>query len=151
MQEAIKILTENKKVGFDYDILEKYRAGIVLTGQEVKSIKLGRANIKSAFVVLRGEEVFLIGCNVPPYQPNNLNKEYLPERTRKLLLHKEEIKELIGKQKQKGLTLKPLLVYTLKGKVKLEFALAKNKKKSDKREKIKKREVNREMRRAFKA
>lgn len=146
----VKILSENKKALFDYEILEKYKAGIILTGQEVKSAKLKRMNIAGAFVVLRAQEPFLIGANIPPYQPKNIQGEYNPTRSRKLLLRKPEIKELLGKTKQKGLTLTPLLVYTYKGKIKIEFALARGKKKSDKREKIKKREAEREIRRVFK-
>lgn len=148
-QKDTKILTENKKIGFDYEILEKYQAGIVLNGQEVKSAKLGRINLNSAFVVLKNEEPFLIGCNIPPYQPKNVYGVYSSERPRKLLLRKDEIKELIGRQKQKGLTFKPILVYTLKGKVKIEFALVKNKKKADKRDKIKKKTIDWEIKQAL--
>jgi len=145
-----KILSENRKALFDYEVLEKYKAGIILTGQEVKSAKLKRMNIAGAFVVLRGEEPFLIGANIPPYQPKNIQGDYNPTKSRKLLLRKPEIKELLGKTRQKGLTLVPLLVYTYKGKIKIEFAIVRGKKKSDKREKIKKREAEREIRRAFK-
>lgn len=145
-----KILSENRKALFDYEVLEKYKAGIILTGQEVKSAKLKRMNIAGAFVVLRGEEPFLIGANIPPYQPKNIQGDYNPTKSRKLLLRKPEIKELLGKTRQKGLTLAPLLVYTYKGKIKIEFAIVRGKKKSDKREKIKKREAEREIRRAFK-
>ena len=127
------------------EILQKFKAGIVLIGQEVKSIKAGRINLKGAFVVIKGEEVFLIGASVPAYQPKNLREEYDPSQSRKLLLHKSEIKQIIGKAHQKGLTMKPILVYTDKGKIKIEFAIVRGKKKYDKREKIKKREVEREI------
>lgn len=143
----MKTIIENKKALFNYQILEKFKAGLVLSGQEVKSIKAGRINLRGSFVVLKGEEVFLIGTNVPPYQPKNVAKDYNPQRSRKLLLKKSEIKQLIGKSKQKGLTMIPLRVYTLRGKIKLEFGIAKGKKKFDKREKIKKREIEREIRR----
>lgn len=123
---------------------------MVLVGQEVKSIKLGRINLAGSFVVLRGGEFYLMGANVPLYQPKNAPPDYHPQRSRKLLLKKSEIKYLIGKSKQKGLTLIPLKVYTKKGKIKLEFALARGKKKVDKREILKKRAIEREIRRALK-
>lgn len=146
----MKTIIENKKALFNYQILEKFRAGIVLIGQEVKAIKTGKISLRGSFVVLKDEEVFLIGANVPPYQPKNAPKDYLPQRSRKLLLRKAEIKHLIGKARQKGLTMVPLRVYTDKGKIKLEFGIARGKRKFDKREKIKKREVEREIKRALK-
>ena len=146
----MNIITKNKKALFNYEVLEKFKAGIVLTGQEVKSIKLGRINLQGSFVVLKNEEVFMIGANVPPYQPKNLRVEYNPSRSRKLLLTKHEIKQLIGKSTQKGLTMVPLMVYTDKGRIKIEFAVVKGKKKFDKREKIKKRDIDREIRRTLK-
>jgi SsrA-binding protein len=147
----MKVLAENKKAYFDYELLEKFKAGIALIGQEVKSIKLGRMNLAGSYVVLRGEEVFLIGAKIPPYQPKNAPPDYNPERSRKLLLRKLEINHLIGKVKEKGLTLIPLKVYTKGDKIKLEFATAKGKRKSDKREIIKKREADREIRRELKS
>ncbi len=146
----MKILAENKKAYFNYQILEKFTAGIVLTGQEVKSIKTGRINLSGSYVVLKKEEPYLIGVNIPPYQPKNAPKNYEPERPRKLLLKKSEIKTLIGKVKQKGLTLVPLKIYTKHAKIKLEFGLAKSKKKKDKREIIKKREIEREIQKELK-
>ena len=152
----MKILAENKKAGFDYQILEKFQAGIVLTGQEVKSVKSGRISIKGSYVVLRPgpkinkEEIFLIGANIPAYQPKNASPDYRAERSRKLLLNKREIKKLIGKIKEKGLTLVPLKVYTKNAIIKLEFGVGKGKKKADKREKIKKRDLNREIKRELK-
>lgn len=143
-------IIENKKAYFNYQILEKFKAGIVLQGQEVKSIKSGKISLRGSFVVLRGEEVFLIGANIPPYQPKNAPKNYNPQRSRKLLLKKTEIRHLIGKAKQRGLTMVPLKVYTDKGKIKLEFGIARGKKKVDKRELIKKREIEREIKRALK-
>lgn len=146
----------NKKAYFDYQILEKFEAGISLIGQEVKSIKTGRANLKGSYVVLKEPskgktpEIFLIGCHIPPYQPKNAPPDYDPERSRKLLLKKSEINHLIGKSRQKGLTIIPLRVYTKKGKIKVEFAIAKGKRKPDKRETIKKREIEREIRRTLK-
>ncbi|OIO46361.1 MAG: SsrA-binding protein [Parcubacteria group bacterium CG1_02_39_15] len=146
----MKVLAENKKAYFNYTVLEKYEAGISLIGQEVKSIKLGRVNLAGSYVVLKDEEIYLIGANIPPYQPKNAPADYFPERSRKLLLKKVEIKHLIGKAKQKGLTLIPLKLYTKNGKIKLEFGIAKGKKQFDKRESIKKREVEKEIRRALK-
>ena len=147
--KVMKILAENRKASFLYSILETFEAGIVLTGQEVKSIKLGRASLKGSYVVMKDEEAYLIGTTIPPYQPKNAPSDYDPERSRKLLLKKSEIKYLIGKTKEKGLTLIPLKMYTQRGIVKLEFGVAKGKRKADKREVIKKRDVEREMRRAL--
>ncbi len=146
----MNIISENKKALFDYEVLEKFKAGIVLTGQEVKSIKLGRIDLRGAFVVFKGEELFLLGASVPPYQPKNIRREYSPTRSRKLLLTRNELNKIIGKAKQKGLTMKPILVYTNKGKIKVEFAIVRNKKKVDKRDIIKKRETDREIRRTMK-
>jgi len=146
----MKTFAENKKAYFNYQILEKFEAGMVLIGTEVKSIKSGRINLVGSYVIIKNEEVYLIGAKIPPYQPKNAPPDYNPERLRKLLLKKSEIKYLIGKSKQKGLTLMPLRVYTKRGKIKLEFGIVKGKKKFDKRELIKKRETEREIRRALK-
>jgi len=146
----MKAISENKKAYFDYEILEKFEAGLLLIGQEVKSIKLGRINLAGSYVVIKDEEAFLIGTSIPPYQPKNAPSDYNPERSRKLLLKKSEIRHLIGKSKEKNLTLAPLKIYTRKGKIKLEFAVVKGKKKFDKREKIKKKEIDRRIRRTLK-
>ena len=146
----MKIFAENKKAYFNYQILEKFEAGIVLAGYEVKSIKSGRINLAGSYVIIKNEEAYLINASIPPYQPKNVPPEYDPSRQRKLLLKKKEIKYLIGKTRQKGLTLVPLKMYTKKREVKLEFGVAKGKKKADKRELIKKREVKREIRKALK-
>ncbi len=143
-------LAKNKKAYFDYEILETFDAGLVLLGQEVKSIRNKHIALKGSYVVLKGKELFLLGATVPPYQPKNAPKDYDPERNRKLLLKKSEINYLIGKSKQKGLTLIPLRVYTKSGKIKLEFGLAKGKKKYNKREIIKKRDFQREKQRIMK-
>ncbi|MBL7156284.1 MAG: SsrA-binding protein SmpB [Candidatus Pacebacteria bacterium] len=143
------ILATNKKAYFDYEILEKLEAGISLIGTEVKSIKGGRISIAGSYVVIKDEQVFLIGCHIPAYQPKNAPKDYIPERSRKLLLKKNEIKKLIGKTKLKNLTLVPLKVYTKAGKIKVEIALVKGKKKTDKRQTIKKRESDIEIKRAL--
>jgi len=146
----MKVLADNKKAYFNYQILEKFEAGMILIGQEVKSIKSGRMSLKGSYVVLRGEQVYLIGANIPPYQPKNAPSDYESERSRKLLLNKSEIKHLTGKAKERGLTLVPLKVYTKNARIKLEFGVAKGRKKVDKRELIKKREAEREIRRTLK-
>jgi len=146
----MKPLVENKKAHFDYEILEKFEAGIVLLGTEVKSIKNGRINLAGSYIVQKENEFFLINSNIPPYQPGNAPKDYDPLRSRKILLQRKEIDYLIGKTKQKGLTLLPLNVYTKGGKIKVEFGLAQGKKKFDKRESIKKREAQREIDRNLK-
>jgi len=146
----MKVLSENKKAYFTYQILEKFEAGIALNGQEVKSIKLGRISLMGSYVVIRNGEVYLIGANVPAYQPKNAPADYDPQRSRKLLLRKKEINYLIGKSQQKGLTMIPLKVYTNNGKIKIEFGIGKGKKKFDKRETIKKRETEKEMKRELK-
>jgi len=146
----MEILAQNKKAYYHYEILEKFEAGISLLGQEVKSIKTRGVSLAGNYVVVKAKELFWIGAKIPPYQPKNLPSDYLPERSRKLLLRKSEIKYLIGKSKQKGLTLIPLKLYTKKGKIKLEFCLAKGRKKFDKREEIKKKEFQREKERLLK-
>jgi len=146
----MKVLSENKKAYFNHEIIDKFQAGISLIGQEVKSIKSGRINLAGSYVVLRDEEVYLVGANVPPYQPKNAPRDYDPERSRKLLLRKPEIKQLIGKTKEKGLTLVPLKVYTVKGRIKIEFGVAKGRKRIDKRQLIKKRETDKEIERELK-
>ncbi|MDD5144538.1 MAG: SsrA-binding protein SmpB [Candidatus Pacebacteria bacterium] len=143
----MEVLTENKKAYYKYQIGEKFEAGVSLLGQEVKSIKSGRINLAGAYVMLKGGEVFLVGSSIPPYQPKNSPANYNPERSRKLLLKKSEINYLIGKTKERGLTLVPLLVYTKKGKIKIEIGLGRGKREFDKRDAIKKRESDREIKR----
>ena len=146
----MNIFAENRKIFFEYEILETFEAGIVLFGYETKAVKTGHINLSGSFVAIKNEELFLTNADIPPYQPKNTPPEYDPRRSRKLLLHKAEIKSLIGKIKQKGLTLAPLKVYTQKGKIKLQFGIAKGKKTHDKRETIKRREFNRQKERALK-
>ena len=141
------VYSENKKGSFDYNILEKYEAGMVLFGQEVKSIKTGHINLSGSYVVIRQAEPYLIGVKVPPYQPNNAGADFGEDRNRKLLLNKKEIYYLIGKSNQKGFSLIPLKIYEKGGRIKLEFGLAKGKKKYDKKESIKKRDVEMEINR----
>lgn len=146
----MKILSKNKRAYFDYDIIEKFEAGVVLTGQEVKSIKLGRINLTGSYVILKNEEVYLINAHIPPFQPQNAPPDYNPTQPRKLLLNKSEIKYLIGKSQQKGLTLIALRVYTKRDKIKVEFAIARGRRKADKKELLKKRETEKEIKRELK-
>ena len=143
-------LSKNRKAFHDYEILEEFEAGIVLNGQEVKSIKEGRVSLKGSYVVIREEDPFLIGVNIPPYQPKNAPDDYDPKRARKLLLTKKQIKYLMGKSNERGLTLVPLKVYTKKGLIKIKFGVCRGKKKHDKRKKIKNREIDRNLRRQVK-
>lgn len=143
----MKVYSENKKAGFDYEILEKFQAGVVLFGQEVKSIKTGHINLASSYVTLRDVEPYLLGVKIPPYQPNNAGADYREDRERKLLLNKKEINYLIGKTKTKGFSLIPLKIYENNGRIKVEFGLARGKKKYNKKEKIKKRDIEREVNR----
>ena len=141
---------ENRKVSFNYEILEKYESGIELLGSEVKSVRGGLMSLEGAFVIVRGGEVYLINANIPPYQVKNTPKDYDPLRNRRLLLTKSEIAGLAGSEKNKSLTIVPVSVYNKGRKIKVEIALVKGKKKYDKRESIKKRDTDREIRREIK-
>lgn len=144
-------LAINKKAGFDYEFLEKFEAGIILSGQEVKSIRQGQASLLGSFVVLnRNNEAFLTNAQIPPYKAAGRLPDYDSRRSRKLLLKKKELSYLAVKLNQQGLTLIPISLYTKDRKIKLEFALAKGKKKSDKREVLKAREAKRDIGRALK-
>ena len=140
----------NKRAGFDYEILEKYEAGLALTGAEVKSIKTGHISLKGAFVSLHDGELYLTNATIPRYPFSSPDIPYDPTRSRKLLVKRSQIKSFIGKLHSEGLTLVPIRVYTKKRLVKLEFALAKGKKKIDKRSDIAKKEARRKMERALK-
>lgn len=146
------VLAENKRAFYDYEILEKYGAGIQLAGFETKSARLGRMNLAGAYALIRNDEAWLLNADIPPYQVANTPPEYDPRRTRKLLLKKSEIKELIGKLSQKGLTLLPLKAYT-KGRrnlVKIELGLARGRKTRDRREYLRKKEALKEIGRTLK-
>lgn len=147
-----KIILKNKEAFFNYEIIEGYEAGIVLSGPEVKSVKDGRLSLKGSYVSIdQAGEAWLANAHIAPYLPAKGNQEnYEPTRRRKLLLKKKEIDSLLGKSKQKGLTIIPLTVYAKKGLIKVEIALARGKSKIDKRETIKKREAQREIRWAMK-
>ncbi len=145
----MKVLADNKKAHFEYEVVDKLEAGVVLTGQEVKSVKSGNVSLKGAYVSPKNGEIFLVGCHIPPYQPKNI-EDHVPERPRKLLLKRKEVDRMIQASKEKGLTLIPLKVYTRQGFIKIEVGIAKGKKRFDKRSSIKKREVDRNLRRSLK-
>ena len=145
-----KIVATNRKAFHDYFIEERYEAGIMLQGTEVKSLREGRVNLQDSYASVRGSEVFLHQCHISPYSHGNI-MNHDPTRVRKLLLHKTEIHKLLGKTQQKGLTLIPLRIYFSKrGYAKVELGLAKGKKLYDRRETIKSREAGREVQRAIK-
>jgi len=141
----MRVLAENRKSSYDYEFLENYEAGLVLFGFEVKAIKTGHVSLRGSFVTLKNGELYLTNATIPPYQAANVYTDYDSTRSRKLLLKKSEIASLIGKLKAKGLTLIPIKLYTKKNRIKLEFAVARGKRKVDKREEIKKRDIEREL------
>lgn len=143
-------LTENRKARFTYEILDTYETGIELEGIEVKSIRLGRASLDGCYAIIRGDEAYLLGMFVPPYQENNTAESYDPRQTRKLLLTKKQILEIGKSAENRGLTLVPLSLYTKGSKIKLSLGIARGKKKYDKRETLKKRDTDRELRRIMK-
>lgn len=143
-------ISVNRRAYFDYEILETYEAGIELFGYEVKSVKGGRMNLAGSFVVMKDSRPELLNATIPPYQPKNAPADYDPARSRRLLMHKAEIKELLGKTSQKGLTIIPLKVYNKRNHVKVLVGLARHKKQHDKRDTIKKRETEREIDRTLK-
>jgi SsrA-binding protein len=144
-----KHIAANKKAFHNYFILEKLEAGMVLLGTEVKSIREGRINLKDSYAMIRDGEPVLINCHISPYSHGN-RQNHDPVRARKLLLHQREIRKLIGKTQEKGLTLVPLRVYLVRGRVKVELGVARGKKEYDKRETERRKEVDRETRAAMK-
>ncbi|HUD09016.1 MAG TPA: SsrA-binding protein SmpB [Candidatus Saccharimonadales bacterium] len=146
----MSVLAVNKRASFDYDISERFEAGIVLRGYEVKAVKTGHISLKGSFVTVRGEELFLTNANIPLYKHAGAIPSYEPTRPRKLMLHRSEIASLIGKSRVEGLTLVPIQVYTKRGLLKLEFGIGKGRKKFDKRDVIQKRESDRKIERALK-
>lgn len=149
MGANVKVLAKNRKARHDYHIEETFEAGIVLQGTEVKSIRLGRVNLKDSFALLENSELFLHNMHIAPYRHGN-RYNHDPERKRKLLLHKREIRTLIGRTTEKGFTLVPLSIYLKHNLVKVELALVKGKKQYDKRRDLMKKEAHRDMERAFK-
>ncbi|NCF75202.1 MAG: SsrA-binding protein SmpB [Xanthomonadaceae bacterium] len=146
------ILSKNKKVLFDYEILEKFEAGIVLTGAEVKSAKQGQINLKGSYITFLNNEPFLANARISPYKAaTKTQKDYDPQQKRKILLRKKEILRLKGKLETKGLTITPISVYTKNNLIKIEICLVKGKKKYEKREAIKKRDLDRKIREKMKS
>lgn len=144
------MLLENRKAKFNYEFLDKLDAGIELFGFEVKSLRAKLGSLEGAYVIVRGSEAFIIGAYIPAYQPKNTPKGYEERRNRKLLLTKKEIAALAGAESKKGLTIVPISVYNKGRKLKVSLAIARGKKKFDKRETIKRRETERDMRRDMK-
>lgn len=145
----MKIIVENKKARFDYHIVETYEAGIALMGSEVKSLRQGGANLKDSYVSFVGNEIFLQKAHISPYKASSYNN-HAPERLRKLLLNRNEIDRIYAAVNEKGMSCVPLKFYFKNGRVKVEIAVVKGKKKGDKRATIKMRDANREMSRALK-
>jgi len=145
-----KILSDNRQARHQYEILETFEAGIELKGTEVKSIRAGKANLRDGFAQVRDGEVWLHNVHISPHSTTIQQYNHDPRRTRKLLLHKGEIRKLIGKVEQKGLTLVPLKIYVTRGWIKVTIALAKGKKLHDKRDSLKRKQEKREVERALK-
>jgi SsrA-binding protein len=145
-----KLIASNRKAFHDYFIQDRFEAGIALLGTEVKSIREGRINLKDSYAGVKDGEAFLLNCHISPYSHGN-RENHDPTRTRKLLLHSNEIRKLIGKTQEKGLTLVPLRVYLVRGRIKVELGVARGKKEYDKRETERRKEVDRETRAAMKA
>jgi SsrA-binding protein len=145
---SIKIITENRKARFDYTIVETFEAGLVLMGSEVKSLRDSQCNLKDSYVAFRGHEAYLQNAHIGVYQASSYNN-HEPERLRKLLLNQSELHKIFTATTEKGLSCIPLKMYFKKGRAKVEIALAKGKKKGDKRESIKTRDTNREIQRSL--
>jgi len=143
-------LLRNKKATFDFELLERFEAGVELLGTEVKSVRGGQGKLEGAHVVVRGGEAYLVGASIPAFQTANAPKDYDPERARRLLLKKKEIVELFTESEKKGLTIVPVRLYNSRGLLKLEIAVARGKKKADKREAIKSRDTKRDIERILK-
>jgi SsrA-binding protein len=148
--DSYKVIADNRQARFRYEILETYEAGIELKGTEVKSIRQGKANLQDGYALIRNGEAWLLNVHISPYQKATDFFNHDPRRTRRLLLHKKEIRKLIGKVEQEGLTLVPLKMYFKRGFVKVTLALGKGKKLHDKRESLKERQDKRDMARAMK-
>ncbi len=146
----MKPLVENKKARLEYEFLDTYEAGIELFGHEVKALRAGMGSLTGSRVVIRASEAFLVGASISPYQEGNVPRSYDPERTRRLLMTKRELNELGGAESQRGLTLVPVMVYNKKRRLKLSFALAKKRKKYDKRAVLRERDDRRSIERTLK-
>ena len=148
MTEEQRVVATNRRARHEYEILETFEAGLVLRGTEVKSLRAGTVNFKDSYVTVRNNEAWLVGCHVSPYS-HGTDANHEPERDRKLLLHSREITRLVGKIAEKGLTVVPLKLYFKQGRIKLEIGLARGKKTHDKRESLKRKDVERETRQAI--
>jgi SsrA-binding protein len=146
---GIKVVAENRRARYDFHLLDRYEAGVVLSGTEVKSLREGRASLQRSYADVRGGEVFLVGAHIPEYAQGNI-ANHEPDRERKLLLHRREIATLIGKVHERGLTLVPTRVYFKNGRVKVELALARGKEVRDKRRDLADRDAKRQIERALK-
>jgi SsrA-binding protein len=144
------VYTTNKKASMDYELLDRFEAGIELFGLEVKSIRKKQMKLEGSRVLVRGGEAYLLNAAIPPYQPSNTPKDYDPERPRRLLFNKKELLELSSKESQKGLTIIPVSVYNKGRNIKIEVRVARRKKKADKREDLKKRDDKRSIERVMK-
>jgi SsrA-binding protein len=147
-QSGRKVIAQNRKARHDYSVLDVYEAGVMLTGTEVKSLRLGRASLVDGFATIDDGEIFLRNVHIPQYEHGSWTN-HEPRRVRKLLLHRDEIERLIGKTKESGLTLVPLSLYFSAGKVKVELALARGKRSYDKRQDLARRDADREVQRAL--
>ena len=145
-----KLIVENRRARHDYELLERFEAGLVLTGTEVKSLRDGRVQLGQAYAELRDGEAWLVNASIATYDQGNI-ANHEPERPRKMLLHKRELASLIGKVRERGLTLVPTRLYFKDGRVKVEVALARGKERQDKRRDIARREADRQIERAMKA
>jgi len=150
MSAGRKIITKNRKASHDYDLLTRYDAGLVLMGSEIKSIRANRINLKEGFVQEREGELWLMNVHIAPYEQATIFGHHDPRRARKLLLHRREINQIIGRIREKGLTVIPTIVYLERGRAKVEIALAKGKKQYDKRASIARKDANRQIQRALK-
>jgi SsrA-binding protein len=149
MARGTKLIAENRRARHDYHLLERLEGGLVLTGTEVKSLREGRASLQRAFADVRGNEVWLVGAHIPEYAQGNI-QNHAPDRDRKVLLHRREIDSLIGKVRERGLTLIPTRLYFKDGRVKVELAVARGKEARDKRRDIAERDARRQIDRAMK-
>jgi SsrA-binding protein len=149
MPGRTKLIAENRRARHDYHLLERFEAGLVLTGTEVKSLREGRASLQRAFADVRGNEVWLVGAHIPEYAQGNI-QNHDPDRERKLLLHRREIDSLLGTVREKGLTLVPTRLYFKDGRVKVEIAVARGKEQRDKRRDLAERDARRQIERAMK-
>ncbi|MBF2036271.1 MAG: SsrA-binding protein SmpB [Leptolyngbyaceae cyanobacterium T60_A2020_046] len=149
-KDGFKVVSDNRQARHEYEILETFEAGLELLGTEVKSIRAGKVNLRDGYALIRDEEIWLHNVHISPHSTTNKVFNHDPRRTRKLLLHRDEIRRLIGKVEQKGLTLIPLKMILKRGWVKVDLALARGKKLHDKRESLKRKQEKREIERALK-